>query len=75
MKVLYNEDLANRVSPESCGGSGNIAAEALTGEHAGGLLSSEITAFRVPTSCIDSFRGQTKLNIFLTVPSSLPESF
>jgi len=53
VKVLYNEDLANHVSPESCGGSGNTAAEALTGENAGGLLSSEITEFRVPTFCTD----------------------
>jgi hypothetical protein len=51
MKVLYNEDLANHVSPESCGGVGNHMAEALTGENAGGLSSSEITSFRVPTSC------------------------
>ena len=43
MKVLYCEDLANRTSPESCGGDGNIAAEALTGENVGGTLSSEIT--------------------------------
>ncbi len=47
MKVLYNEDFANHVSPESCGVVGNHMAEALTGEHAGGLLSSEITKFRV----------------------------
>jgi hypothetical protein len=49
MKVPHDEEVANRISPESCGGYGNIAAEALTGENAGGLLSSEITAFRVPT--------------------------
>jgi hypothetical protein len=51
MKVLYNEDLANRISLESCGYVGNHMAEALTGENAGGLWSSEITIFRVPTSC------------------------
>jgi len=51
MKVLYDEDLANHVSPESCGGCGNTSAEALTGESAGELQSSEITEFRVPTSC------------------------
>ncbi len=51
MKVPYDEDLANHVSPESCGGCGNAAAEALTGENAGGLSSSENTNFRVPTSC------------------------
>ena len=49
MKVPYVEDLANHSSPESCGGYGNVLAEALTGGSVGGLLSSEITAFRVPT--------------------------
>ncbi len=49
MKVPYDEDLANHISPESCGCYGNIMAEALTGESVGGTLSSEITAFRVPT--------------------------
>ena len=49
MKVPYDEGLANHVSPESCGGCGNKTAEALTGENAGGPLSSEITTARVPT--------------------------
>jgi len=53
MKVPHDEELANRISPESCGCYGNIMAEALTGENAGGLLSSEITAFRVPTLWLD----------------------
>jgi hypothetical protein len=52
VKVLYCKDLANHASPESCGGDGNIAAEALTGESVGGTLSSEITVFRVPTLCL-----------------------
>ena len=47
------KDLANRTSPESCGGDGNMAAEALTGESVGGTLSSEITAFRVLTLCLN----------------------
>ena len=49
MKVPHVEVLARHSGPESCGGYGNIAAEALTGENVGGLLSSEITAIRVPT--------------------------
>lgn len=53
MKVPYVEDLANHSSPESCGGCGNIPAEALTGESVGRLLSSEITTFRVPTPCTE----------------------
>jgi hypothetical protein len=53
VKVLYCEDLANHTSPESCGGDGNMAAEALTGESVGGTLSSEITVFWVPTLCLN----------------------
>lgn len=53
MKVPYVEDLANHSSPESCGGYGNVSAEALTGESVGGLLSSEITTFWVPTPCTE----------------------
>jgi hypothetical protein len=53
MKVPYAEDLANHGSPESCGGCGNVSAEALTGGSVGGLLSSEITTFWVPTLCTE----------------------
>ena len=53
MKVPYVEDLANHSSPKSCGGYGNALAEALTGESVGRLMSSEITFFRVLTSCTD----------------------
>ena len=44
MKESYREGVANHSDPESCGGDGNIPAEALTGAHTGGLLSSEITS-------------------------------
>ncbi len=50
MKVSYNEGLATHISPESCGERSNALAEALAGESTGGLLSSENTFFRVPTS-------------------------
>ena len=49
MKVLYSEDLTNHTDLESCGGSGNILAEALTEENTGGQLSSEITKIWVST--------------------------
>lgn len=49
MKVPHDEGVADHIDPESCGGSSNTAAEALIGESAGGQLSSEITAPRVPT--------------------------
>jgi hypothetical protein len=49
MKVPHVEVLAEHSGPVSCGGYGNIAAEALTRGSVGGLLSSEITSIRVPT--------------------------
>ena len=49
MKVPHVEVLARHSGPESCGGYGNIAAEAFDRGSVGGLLSSEITATRVPT--------------------------
>ena len=41
MQVLYVEDLANHDDPESCVGIRKDAGEALTGEHAGRVLSHE----------------------------------
>ena len=49
MKESYSEGVANHTDPESCGGGSNAMAEALTGEHVGGLLSSEINSFQSPT--------------------------
>jgi RNA-directed DNA polymerase len=43
MKEPYGEGPASHTGPESCGGGGDAPAEALTGEHAGQPLSSEIT--------------------------------
>ena len=42
MKESHGEGLASHAGPESCGGGGNTAAEALTGVCAGPVLSSEI---------------------------------
>ena len=41
MKELYGEGVANHTGPESCGGGGNVAAEALTGVGAGQVFSCE----------------------------------
>ena len=49
MKESYGEGVASHTGPESCGDGSNAMAEALTGEHTGGLLSSEIKSFQVPT--------------------------
>lgn len=73
MKVPYVEDLANHSSPESCGGYGNIPAEALTGESAGGLLSSEITTFWVPTPCTEG-EGYTDSSVIRELLDDLAES-
>ncbi|MCK5472998.1 MAG: hypothetical protein KAI59_03125, partial [Planctomycetes bacterium] len=62
MKVPYVEELANHSSPESCGGYGNVSAEALTGESVGRLSSSEITFFRVPTPCTEG-EGHTSSSV------------
>ena len=50
MKESYGEGLANHISLESCGDCSDAMAEALTEGSAGGLLSSENTNFRVPTT-------------------------
>jgi hypothetical protein len=50
VRVPYDEGVANRVGPESCGGTSNGTAEALTGARAGQVLSREILLeTRVPT--------------------------
>ena len=41
MKELYNEGIVNHIGPESCAGGGNVMGEALTGVHAGWVLSRE----------------------------------
>ena len=43
MKEPYGEGVANHADPESCGASREGRSEALTGAHAGMVLSSEIT--------------------------------
>lgn len=42
MEVRNVEGVANHNGPESCGGIGNGVGEALTGEHAGRVLSREM---------------------------------
>lgn len=64
MKESYRKGLANHPGPESCEGSANTKAdlEALTGVHAGFVLSSEIDYFRVPTRS-DSSEGNTEAGV------------
>ena len=50
MKESYRKGIASRPDPESCVASRKAAIEALTGVHAGRVLSCEIIATGVPTS-------------------------
>ena len=50
MKESYRKGVASHPDPESCVASREAAIEALTGAHAGRVLSCEIIATRVPTS-------------------------
>ncbi len=49
MKESHRKGLANRPGSESCGVAREGGAEALTGAHAGQVLSCEISSSRVPT--------------------------
>ncbi len=50
MKESHRKGVANHPDPESCVAGREAAIEALTGAHAGRVLSCEIIATRVPTS-------------------------
>ena len=49
MRESYREGVASHPDPESCAGGRETPGEALTGAHAGRLLSRERTQIRVPT--------------------------
>jgi len=66
MKEPYGEGLANHTSLESCGNCSNAVAEALTEGSIGGLLSSEITNFRVPTTWSD-WEGNTSYSVMRAI--------
>ena len=52
MKEPHNQGIASQFGPESCASSRERAGEALTGEHAGRVLSSEIISL-VRRPCSD----------------------
>lgn len=54
MKESYNKGIANHIGPESCLDGPRGHREALTGESIGGLLSSENTSNRRPSTCTDA---------------------
>jgi RNA-directed DNA polymerase len=49
MEESYGKGLASHPGPESCVGTGNSAGEALTGAHAGQVLSCEINLLGAST--------------------------
>ena len=49
MREPYGEELATHTDPESCLGVREGVVEALTGAHAGWVLSREIYSFEAPT--------------------------
>src|SRR5256885_2277892 len=59
MKESYRKGLADHPDPESCMASRKAAIEALTGAHAGRVLSCEIIAIGVPTPCHEA-EGNTE---------------
>ena len=54
MEVLYDEDLASHIGPESCGAAREDRDEALTGERAGRPLSRDSQYNGVPTWSSDT---------------------
>jgi len=73
MKVPHVEVLAKHSGPESCGGYGNIAAEALNRGSVGGLLSSEITLIQVPTLLPDG-EGHVSRSVLASYGRTCAES-
>ena len=73
MKESYGEGLANHTSLELCGNCSNAMAEALTEGNAGGLLSSEITSSRVPTTWSDG-EGNTCCSVKCELQNGPAES-
>jgi len=59
MKVTHMKGIANHHGPESCLDQQQWGGEALTGEHTGRSLSSEITSIRRLTL---SYEGESKID-------------
>ena len=73
MQEPHSEGVAHHADPESCAGDGNVAGEALTGENAGQVFSSEITSIGVPTRCCDG-EGHTRRSVQRELPFDAAES-
>jgi len=58
MRPSCNEGVANHVGPESCGGDREIIPEALTGKHAGRVLSLENFLLRSADAVLAGGRRQ-----------------
>jgi hypothetical protein len=68
MQESHGKDLASHPDPESCVSTSDCAGEALTGAHAGQVLSCEINLSRAPTLLTEA-EGHTDRNI---MASSVP---
>jgi hypothetical protein len=73
MKVPHAEVLARHSGPESCGGYGDVSAEALNRGSVGGLLSSEITLIQVPT-LLPEGEGHVSLSVLASYGRTCAES-
>lgn len=71
MQEPHSEGVAHHAGPESCAGGGNAAGEALTGENAGQVFSSEITSIGVRTPNIDG-EGHTRSRVACRMIRSAP---
>ncbi len=73
MKESYRKGLASHPGPESCVGRRKAAGEALTGVHAGPVLSCEINPSRAPTLLLEA-EGNTGGDVTRESPTGPAQS-
>ena len=73
MKESYRKGPASHPGPESCVGRRKAAGEALTGVHAGPVLSCEIKPSRAPTLLLEA-EGNTVDDITRELPTGPAQS-
>lgn len=77
MKESHRKGIASHPDPESCVASRKAGREALTGAHAGGTSSCEISEFGVPTSSTEAEGhtiGSANASIRETLRSQRPQA-
>ena len=73
MREPYGEGLATHTDPESCVGGREGVGEALTGAHAGWVLSRERLSFKAPTLWVNG-EGNTDGRAMASTRSGLARS-